>query len=96
MRPGQPNQGTLGQQFSKQGFTASQGWGWGENITQNKLIELSNWIQKELWPNHPQLRHRGLLDFIFLQPVGDFPTTLESFQSRGCRIPEDPINTILG
>ena len=48
MRTGQPNQCTLGQQFSKQGFTALQERGvWG-NITQNKLIEISDWIQNEL------------------------------------------------
>lgn len=61
----------------------------------NQLIERSNWIHNE--QSQPQQTGMGQAPgFIFLQPVGYFPFSLESFQSRGLRIPEDPINTTLG
>lgn len=60
MRTGPPSRCTLGQQFSKQGFTALQERGvWG-NITQNKLIEISNWVQNEL-AKSPVISNRDMV-----------------------------------
>lgn len=61
----------------------------------NQLIEISNWIHNA--PSRSQqIGTRQAPRFIFLQPVAYFPFSLESFQSQGFRIPEDPINTTLG
>lgn len=72
MRIGQPNQCTLGQQFSKQAFTALQEGGLWGNRTQNKLIEISNWMQNEL-AKSPATGMSFAPGFHFYAASGSFP-----------------------